>query len=87
MEFPENHIPTRVGISSRVYHMEVIKRKAGDIVASATPSRKRTASNPPKFVQAPVKPTTDPQKRVLIETYFPTGSFWISTDVGYCQKR
>jgi hypothetical protein len=41
-EFPENHTPTRIGISSRVYHVEVRNMKPGVIVASAMPRRNRT---------------------------------------------
>lgn len=46
-EFPENQMPVRNGISSRVYYVVVMNMNAGVIVASATPSRKRTAKRPP----------------------------------------
>jgi hypothetical protein len=45
--FPANHRPVLVGISSRVYHVEVININAGVIVASAIPSKKRTVMRPP----------------------------------------
>ena len=48
-EFPENQIPTRAGISSRVYHVEVRNMKPGVIVASAIPSKNRMVKRPPKF--------------------------------------
>jgi hypothetical protein len=84
---PANHIPILVGISSRVYHMLVMYTNAGDMVASATPNKKRTVIRPPKLLHAAVRATTAPQKRVLIDTYLPTGRRWMSIVVGYSQKR
>lgn len=57
------------------------------MVASAMPSKKRTVMRPPKFVHAAVRATTAPQKKVLIDTYFPMGRRWIRIVVGYSQKR
>lgn len=48
-EFPANQMPTLVGISSRVYHVDVKNMKPGVIVASATPSRKRITIRPWKL--------------------------------------
>jgi hypothetical protein len=86
-ELPANQIPRRVGISSRVYQVEVRNMKAGVMVASATPSRKRTVIRPPKFEQAAVRATTTPQKTVLAVKYLAVGKRVMSTVVGYSQIR
>jgi hypothetical protein len=44
-EFPAYEIPIRLGISSLVYHIDVIYTKAGEMVASSAPVRNLTASN------------------------------------------
>jgi hypothetical protein len=87
LTFPENHKPVRVGISSRVYHVDVINMKAGVIVASATPSKKRTAIRPPKLVQAAVRATTVPQRSVFPVKYFAGGRRAIKIVVGYAHPR
>lgn len=85
--FPANHNPVLVGISSRVYQVEVINIKAGVIVASATPSRNLTVIRPPKLVQAAVRETTAPQNKVLAVRYFAVGRWAIRYVVGYDQIR
>ena len=80
-------MPTRVGISSRVYHVEVRNMNPGVMVASATPSRNRTVIRPPKFVQAAVTPTTMPQKAVLAVRYLPVGSLEMRIFVGSSHTR
>ena len=85
--FPANHIPVLVGISSRVYQVDVMNMKAGVIDASATPNRNRTVIRPPKFLQAAVRATTAPQKNVLKVTYFAVGRRAIKKVVGYDHPR
>jgi hypothetical protein len=65
----------------------VINIKAGVIVASATPNKKRTVMRPPKLVHAAVRATTAPQKRVLTAKYFPVGRRAMSKVVGYDHPR
>jgi|SRR5688572_17646238 hypothetical protein len=86
-ELPANQIPTRVGISSRVYHVEVRYMKAGVIVASATPRSTLTVTRPPKFVHAAVIATTMPQKKVLAARYLAVGNLAIRIVVGYSQTK
>lgn len=86
-ELPANQMPTRVGISSRVYHVDVRNMKPGVMVASATPKRKRTAIRPPKFLQAAVRATTAPQNTVFTVRYLPVGRRAIRIVVGYSHKR
>lgn len=86
-ELPANQIPSRVGISSRVYHVEVKNMKPGVIVASATPRKKRTVMRPPKLEQAAVRATTIPQKRVLTVRYLAVGRRVMRMVVGYSQMR
>jgi hypothetical protein len=86
-EFPANQIPTRVGISSRVYQVEVRNMKPGVMVASATPSKNRTVKSPPKLLHAAVRVTTDPQNRVFADRYFPAGRRVTSILVGYVHWR
>lgn len=69
------------------YHVLVINRKAGVMVASATPSRKRTVIRPPKLLQAAVRATTMPQMNVLAARYFATGRRVMRKVVGYSQKK
>lgn len=80
---PANQIPVLVGISSRVYQLDVINMNAGVIVASATPNKNRTVMRPPKLVHAAVRATTAPQNRVLAVKYFPVGRRAMSKVVGY----
>ena len=77
----------RVGISSRVYQVEVMNMNAGVIVASATPNKKRTVIKPPKLVQAAVSATTAPQNSVLAVKYFAAGKRAINNVVGYTHPR
>jgi hypothetical protein len=87
MLLPANQIPMRTGISSRVYQVEVKNMNPGVIVASATPSRKRTVMSPPKLVHTAVMATTMPQKTVLRQRYFAVGSRAMRIVVGYSQRR
>lgn len=60
---------------------------AGVIVASATPSKKRTVMSPPKLVHAAVSATTAPQKRVLAVRYLAAGRRAINKVVGYTHPK
>ncbi|RYO87409.1 hypothetical protein DL766_005454 [Monosporascus sp. MC13-8B] len=65
-------MPVRVGISSRVYQVDVMNISPGKTVAYATPGRKRTVTKPPKLEHAAMRTTTAPKKKVLYERHLPT---------------
>ena len=70
-----------------MYQVDVININAGVMVASATPSKKRTVMRPPKLVQAAVRATTAPQNSVLAVKYLAAGRRAISKVVGYTHPR
>lgn len=65
----------------------MININAGVMVASATPSKKRTVIRLAKLVQAVVRATTAPQNSVLAVGYLAAGRRAISNVVGYAHPR
>jgi len=72
----------RLGISFLVYHIEMIYTNDGEIAASTTPTSARTIMSCRKEVHDGVHPTTMPQRRMLMLTYFPTRRVCRRTVIG-----
>ena len=82
-----HHKPIRLGISSLVYHIEVIYRNAGLILASTAPVKNLATINPSKDLHAAVLATIIPQSAISTEMYLATGSVWIKNTPGYSQNK
>ena len=75
--------PIRMGCSSILYHIAVIKRYAGVEQDSSAPRTKRSAANEGNVGQPPRAMVTPPQMMIFPASHLDTETFCIAKLVGY----
>jgi hypothetical protein len=75
--------PIRIGCSSTLYHICVMRRYAGFEQDSSMPSMNRSAAREEKFLHPPSAIQIPPQRKMFAPSHFATENFCIAKLVGY----
>jgi len=82
--FIEYQAATRTVCSRRLHHICVMATKAGAMLASKVPRKKRAVRRPPKLCAAAMQDSVAPQNSTMVALNFPMGSLTSSQATAGC---